>query len=209
MEEILNAITHGIGAMFALAGLIILVVLACIHGNAWHIVSVSLYGASLFLLYLASTLYHSLTNPKAKYVFKIFDHAAIYLLIAGTYTPFCLIILQGVLGWAIFGAVWSLAVSGIVLKIFFVRRFRKLSTACYIIMGWMVLAFIKPLAAAMPVAGLLWLLAGGLSYTAGALFYLDRRIPYNHAVWHLFVLGGSVSHFIAILYYVLPAKGYV
>lgn len=209
MEEILNAVTHGIGTMLALAGLIILVVLACIHGNAWHIVSVSIYGVSLFLLYLASTLYHSFTNPKAKYIFKIFDHAAIYLLIAGTYTPFSIILLPGVLGWTILGTVWTLAVGGIILKIFFVKRFKKLSTVCYIAMGWMVVVFIKPLAVALPVTGLLWLFAGGLLYTVGTLFYLYRRIPYNHAIWHLFVLGGSVSHFIAILYYVLPTKGYI
>lgn len=204
MEERLNAVTHGVGAVLALVGLSVLIVSAYLHGSIWHLVSFSIYGSSLFLLYLASTLYHSFSDRKLKYIFKIIDHAAIYLLIAGTYTPFTLVLLHGVLGWTVFGVIWGLALSGVVLKIFFVKRFKLLSTICYIIMGWFMLVLIKPLVAALPMMGLYWLIAGGLFYTVGTLFYLYRWFPYNHAVWHLFVLAGSVSHFITILRYILP-----
>ncbi|MDF2501688.1 MAG: channel protein hemolysin family [Anaerosporomusa subterranea] len=204
MEEKLNAITHGAGAILALAGLIILTVAACLHGSVWHIVSFSVYGASLFLLYLASTLYHSFSNEKLKHIFKIIDHSAIYLLIAGTYTPFTLILLHGKLGWIIFSVIWGLAGLGILLKIFFVKRFKILSTLCYLFMGWLLLIVIRPIIATLPIAGFGWLLAGGIFYTAGSVFYLWRRLPYHHAIWHLFVLAGSFSHFISVLYYVLP-----
>ncbi len=204
MEEILNAVTHGVGALLAILGLVVLAVAACMYGSIWHVVSFSVYGASLVLLYLASTLYHSFTGARIKYIFKICDHAAIYLLIAGTYTPFTLVLLHGVLGWTIFGVIWSLAFAGVVLKIFFVRRFKLLSTLCYLGMGWLILVCLKPLGAVLPAAGLGWLIAGGVFYTVGAVFYLCRRLPYHHAVWHLFVLAGSVSHFITVYYYVLP-----
>jgi hemolysin III len=205
MEERLNAVTHGIGASLALAGLSALVVSAYLYGSVWHLVSFSIYGVSLVLLYLASTLYHSFTDKKLKYIFKIIDHSAIYLLIAGTYTPFTLVLLHGILGWTIFGVVWGLAVVGVVFKIFFVKRFKVLSTICYLIMGWLMIVCIKPLVAALPTFGLYWLIAGGLFYTVGAFFYL-YRFPYNHAVWHLFVIAGSFSHFITVLYYVLPVQ---
>lgn len=204
MDEILNAITHGVGALLGIIALIVLIVAAGAQGTAWHFVSASIYGATLFLLYLASTLYHGITNKKAKYIFKIFDHAAIYLLIAGTYTPFSLLLLKGALGWTVFGVIWGLAAIGVVLKIFFVNRFKIFSTICYIFMGWLALAFVKPLAAALPLTGLWWLITGGLLYTAGTVFYHYRRFPHNHAVWHLFVLAGSISHFITVLCYVLP-----
>ncbi|KYZ77670.1 hemolysin D [Anaerosporomusa subterranea] len=204
MEEKLNAVTHGAGAVLALAGLVILTIAACLYGSVWHIVSFSVYGTSLFLLYLASTLYHSFSNEKLKHIFKIVDHSAIYLLIAGTYTPFALILLHGKLGWIIFSVIWGLAVLGILLKIFFVKRFKILSTLCYLFMGWLLLVFIKPIIATLPTAGFGWLLAGGIFYTAGSVFYLWRRLPYHHAIWHLFVLAGSFSHFISVLYYVLP-----
>lgn len=204
MEEILNAVTHGVGALLAALGLVVLTVAACTYGSVWHIVSFSMYGSSLVLLYLASTLYHSFTGTKIKHIFKIFDHAAIYLLIAGTYTPFTLVLLHGVLGWTIFGVIWSLAVVGVILTIFFVQRFKLLSTLCYLGMGWLILVCLKPLAAALPAAGMGWLIAGGIFYTVGAIFYLCQRLPYNHAVWHLFVLAGSASHFITIYFYVLP-----
>jgi len=204
MEEYLNAITHGVGAILSVLGLVVLAVAAYTHGSIWHVISFSMYGFSLVLLYLASTLYHSFTGAKIKYIFKIFDHAAIYLLIAGTYTPFTLVLLHGVLGWTIFGVIWSLACVGVVLTIFFVQRFKLLSTICYIGMGWLILVCLKPLAAVLPTAGLGWLIAGGVFYTVGAVFYLCQRLPYNHAVWHLFVLAGSVSHFITVYYYVLP-----
>lgn len=204
MEEKLNAITHGAGAVLALAGLIILTAAAWLHGSVWHIVSFSVYGTSLFLLYLASTLYHSFSNKKLKHIFKILDHSAIYLLIAGTYTPFTLILLHGQLGWTLFSVIWGLAIIGIVLKIFFVHRFTILSTLCYLSMGWLLLVVIKPIIRMLPTAGFGWLLAGGIFYTAGSIFYLWRRLPYHHAIWHLFVLAGSFAHFISVLYYVLP-----
>ena len=203
MEERINALTHGVGAALALVGLMVLLSFYYC-GSVWHQLSVFLYGGSLFLLYLASTLYHSFKNEKLKYRLKIFDHSAIYLLIAGTYTPFTLIALHGRLGWTIFAVVWSVAALGIVLKFFYARRFKVLSTLCYLAMGWFMLFAIKPLAAALPEAGMNWLLAGGAFYTLGSVFYLWRRLPYNHAVWHLFVMAGSAAHFIAVLYYVLP-----
>jgi hemolysin III len=206
MEERLNALTHGVGASLALIGLSVLVVSAYLYGGIWHIVSFSIYGTSLFLLYLASTLYHSFTNEKLKYLFKIFDHAAIYLLIAGTYTPFTLVLLHGTLGWSVFGVVWGLALIGIIFQVFFVKRFKILSTLCYLFMGWFIVICIKPLAATLPTMGLWWLIAGGLFYTVGAVFYLWKRLPYNHAIWHLFVIAGSACHFITVAYYILPFK---
>ncbi|BBB92120.1 MAG TPA: hemolysin III family protein [Methylomusa anaerophila] len=206
MEERLNAVTHGTGTILAIAGLIALTVKAYQSGSIWHLLSFSVYGASLVLLFLASTLYHSAVNEKLKYIFKVFDHAAIYLLIAGTYTPFTLIVLHGNLGWTIFGAVWALACIGIVFQLFFARRFKLLSTICYLILGWFMVIAIKPLVAALPTAGLVWVIAGGILYTVGTIFYLARRIPYSHAIWHLFVLAGSASFFITVLCYVLPIR---
>jgi len=204
MEEVMNAVTHGIGTLLAVAGLVLLTVFAYLYGEIWHIVSFSIYGTTLVLLYLASTLYHSFTNERLKYIFKILDHSAIYLLIAGTYTPFTLVPLHGVLGWTVFGLVWGLAVLGIVLKIFFVGRFKVISTLCYILMGWFIIIAIKPLIATVPTLGIMWLVIGGLFYTLGTIFYLWHKLPYNHAIWHLFVLAGSISHFIAVFFYVLP-----
>lgn len=204
MEEVMNAVTHGIGTLLAVAGLVLLTVLAYLHGDIWHIVSFSIYGTTLVLLYLASTLYHSFTNEKVKRVFKILDHSAIYLLIAGTYTPFTLVPLHGVLGWTVFGVVWGLAVIGIVFKVFFTGRFKLVSTICYLGMGWFIVFAIKPLLATVPALGMSWLFVGGLFYSLGSIFYLWKKIPYNHAIWHLFVLAGSVSHFIAVFFYVLP-----
>lgn len=204
MEEKINAITHGIGAVIAAAGLVLLVSLAYQYGSLWHIVSFSIYGGTLFLMYLTSTLYHSFRNERLKNLFKIFDHSAIYLLIAGTYTPFALIILHGWLGWTMLGIIWSLALVGIVLTIFYVHRFRKLSTLCYVLMGWLIVICIKPMLAKLDTMGMVWLAVGGAFYSVGAIFYLLKRMPYNHAVWHLFVLAGSAFHFIAVVYYVLP-----
>lgn len=204
MEEIMNAITHGIGAIFAIIGLSILTAAAYINGGAWHMASGIIFGISMVLLYLASTLYHSFTNQRIKDILKIFDHAAIYLLIAGTYTPFTLIPLHGTVGWIIFGIVWGLAFLGILLKIFFVKRFKVLSTLCYLLMGWFAVVMIDPLLSSIHIYGLYWLIAGGLFYTVGAIFYLLQRLPYHHAIWHLFVIAGSVAHFIVILNYVLP-----
>lgn len=206
MEEIMNAVTHGIGTLLAVAGLVLLTVFAYLYGEIWHIVSFSIYGTTLVLLYLASTLYHSFTNERVKYIFKILDHSAIYLLIAGTYTPFTLVPLHGTLGWSVFGLVWGLAVLGIVLKVFFVGRFKLISTVCYIAMGWLIIIAIKPLIATVAAPGIMWLIIGGLFYTLGSVFYLWHKLPYNHAIWHLFVLAGSISHFIAVFFYVLPIR---
>jgi len=206
MEEVMNAVTHGIGTLLAVAGLVLLTVFAYLYGDIWHIVSFSIYGTTLVLLYLASTLYHSFTNERLKYIFKILDHSAIYLLIAGTYTPFTLVPLHGVLGWTVFGLVWGFAILGIVLKVFFVGRFRFASTICYIVMGWFIVVAIQPLLTAVGTLGMVWLLIGGLFYTVGSVFYLWNKIPYNHAIWHLFVLAGSVCHFVAVFFYVLPIR---
>lgn len=206
MEEKLNAATHGVGTVLALIGLVTLLMSSKLHGDIWHLVSASIYGISLVLLYLASTLYHSFSNERLKYIFKIVDHAAIYLLIAGTYTPFALVLFHGVLGWTIFGVVWVMALIGVIFQVFFVKRFKILSTICYIIMGWLMLILIKPLVAALPTVGLCWLIGGGLFYTVGALFYLYRWFPYNHTVWHLFVIAGSVAHFITVYCYIMPSK---
>ncbi|SMC49612.1 PAQR family membrane homeostasis protein TrhA [Sporomusa malonica] len=204
LEELLNAITHGVGAFFALIGLGILTAAAYINGGAWHLLSFSIYGISLVLLYLSSTLYHSFSNERTKYILKIVDHAAIYVLIAGNYTPFTLIPLHGTMGWTIFSVIWGLAIIGIVFKIFFVKRFKILSTLTYLLMGWFSVVMIKPLLVALPIEGIYWLVAGGLFYTVGAIFYLAHRIPYNHAIWHLFVLAGSIAHYVVVLKYVLP-----
>jgi hemolysin III len=203
-EETLNAWTHGFGALFGLVGLTVLVVLASLRGDAWHIVSCSIYGATLVLLFSSSTLYHSCRSERAKHICRIVDHASIYLLIAGTYTPFVLVTLRGGWGWSLFGVVWGLALAGIIFQIFFVSRFRLLQTLIYLLMGWLVVVAAGPLLARVPRPGLYWLLAGGLSYTVGALFYLWKKLPYHHAVWHLFVLAGGMCHYFAILLYVLP-----
>lgn len=202
-EEIANSITHGIGALLSLAGLIILIIFSALKGSPLQTFSVIVYGTSLFLLYLASTLYHSIQHKKAKQILEIIDHSSIYLLIAGTYTPFTLVTLNGKIGWTIFITVWILALVGIILKPFFIKKFRILSTLLYIAMGWMIIFAIKPLIANLPAGGIRWLVVGGLLYTIGAVFYIWRKIPYGHMIWHLFVLGGSISHFIAVFFYVL------
>lgn len=204
-EELANSITHAIGVALSLAALVILVVYAAMQGDGWKIVSFSIYGTSLVLLYTASTLYHSFTSERARHYLKIFDHAAIYLLIAGTYTPFLLVMIRGAWGWTLFGIIWGLAIVGIIFKLFFVHRFRIVSTIIYLLMGWLIIVAFRPLIANVPENGLYWLLAGGLSYSFGVIFYLWEKIPYHHAIWHLFVLGGSIFHFFAVLFYVLPS----
>ncbi len=205
-EEIANSVTHGAGLLLSLAGLVVLVILAAKKGTPWHIVSVSVYGVTLVLLYGASTVYHAVRAPRWKHYLRIIDHSSIYLLIAGTYTPFMLVNLRGPWGWTLFGLVWGLAVAGILFKIWFVDHFAFLSTAVYVAMGWMAVIAIKPVFAAVPSGGLLWLLAGGLSYTIGVAFFAWNKLPYNHTIWHLFVLGGSISHYLAVMFYVLPAR---
>jgi hemolysin III len=202
-EERFNSITHLIGAALALAGVVILVVAASHDGHARRIVSFSIYGSTLFLLYLISTLYHGLPIGRAKQVFRVLDHQAIYLLIAGSYTPLTLISLNGVVGWWMFGVIWGMAVLGLVLDALPIRGARILPMIIYFAMGWMIVLAVKPLLDVLPFAGFIWLLAGGVFYTSGIVFYaLDRRHPWMHGVWHLFVLAGSISHYVAILVYV-------
>jgi len=205
-EEKLNVISHGIGLLLSIAALVLLVVYASKYGSVWHIVSFSIYGASLIVLYSASTFYHYVQNPKLRHRLNIFDHAAIYVLIAGTYTPFTLVVLKGWVGWTIFGVSWGLALLGIILKLFFIGRFNKISTIAYVLMGWLIIFAIKPLVLNLPFEGLMWLLSGGLSYTVGAILYSIKGIKYNHAIFHIFVLLGSFSHFMAVFFYVLPIE---
>ena len=205
-EEIAHSVTHGIGVILSVAGLVVLVTLAALRGNAWHVVSSSIFGATLIFLYTASTLYHSITHPGAKRVLRVFDHSAIFLLIAGTYTPFTLVSLRGGWGWTLFVAVWGLALVGIVYKITAKNRFRLLSVLLYLGMGWLVLVAIEPMVTTVPIPGLILLLAGGLCYTLGLIFYVWRSLPYSHAVWHVFVLAGSICHYFAVLLYVIPRQ---
>lgn len=203
-EEIANSVTHGIGLCLSLAGLAILVALASLHGGAIHVVSCAVYGSTLVAMYATSTLYHSARSPRAKRVLKILDHCSIYLLIAGTYTPFTLVTLRGGWGWTLFGVVWGMSVLGILFKAFLVHRFPVVSTLIYLTMGWLVVVAVEPLLRLTPRGALLWLVAGGIAYTAGTAFYMWKRLPYSHAVWHLFVLGGSACHYCAVVY-VVPA----
>ncbi len=203
-EEIANSVTHGVGAILSMAGLVILVVLASMHGDVWQIVSCAIFGLTMFQMYLASTLYHAIQTPRIKEALRIFDHAAIYLLIAGTYTPFTLITLRGAWGWSLFGVVWGLAVAGIIFKIFFIGRFPKVSTTIYIAMGWIAIIAIRPIIENLPFGGLMLLLGGGIAYTSGVIFYAWESQPYAHSVWHLFVLGGTVCHFLCVMFYLIP-----
>jgi len=198
-EEIANSVTHGIGLVLSIAGFVVLLVLAILRGTAWHIVACSVYGASLVCLYAASTLYHVAISPKLKRALKIFDHSAIYLLIAGTYTPFLLLNLRGPWGWSLFGVVWGLAFAGILFKLWFMDHFEHASTGVYVAMGWLVIVAAKPVLAHVPLATLIWLIAGGILYSTGVVFYVWKRLPYSHAVWHVFVLGGSICHYFAVL----------
>ncbi len=202
-EEIANAGTHGLGLALSVAGLVLMVVRAARHSDAWAVTSSAIFGATLVLLYTTSTLYHSFSGEELKRLLRKFDHAAIFLLIAGTYTPFLLVSLRGPWGWSLFGVVWGLAAVGVALKFWFTGRFRVLSTLIYIGMGWLVLAAFRPLLAALPRGGLVLLLAGGLCYTGGAAFYLWKRLPYHHAVWHLWVLAGSGCHWASVFLYVI------
>lgn len=205
-EEFASALTHGVGAALALAGGGVLIALAALHGDHWQLIASIVFGVSLLLLYVASTLYHAIQHPTAKARLKVFDHCAIYLLIAGTYTPFTLIGLRGQVGWWLFAAIWTLAVLGVVFKLFYTGRFKLLSTAIYIAMGWLVILAIKPLLAALDNWTFGWLLAGGVFYTLGTVFYHRPSLRYSHAVWHLFVIAGSVCHYVAVMAQVLPVR---
>ena len=202
-DEIANALTHGLGAVAALAGGAVLITLAAIYGDGWQLGASIVFGVCLLLLYTASTLYHAIQHPVVKGRLKVLDHCAIYLLIAGTYTPFTLIGLRGPWGWALFAAIWTLAIAGIGFKLFYTGRFKLLSTLFYIAMGWLVIIAIKPMLSALDGPTLGWLLAGGGFYTLGTFFYHRESIRYSHAIWHLFVIAGSVCHFVAVTRQVL------
>ena len=203
-EVIANVATHAVGSLLAVAGLVLLVVFSSCHGTVRHIVSCSIYGATLWLMFLMSTVYHSLPDGAAKKTLRIFDHCAIYLVIAGTYTPFTLAVLPPECGWSIFGVIWGLAIMGIVQKIFFINRWPLLSTILYIMMGWIIVIAAKPMFAHLPMGGIIFLVAGGVAYTLGALFYVFDDKPYLHAVWHLFVLIGAICQYFSIFFFVIP-----
>ncbi len=200
-EEIAHGISHGIGAALSIVGLVVLIVCAVSTGDAWHIVSFSIFGGALIVLYVASTLYHSLPMPHVKLALKRFDHSAIFLLIAGTYTPFMLVTLRGVWGWSLFGVVWGLAVLGVLIKVFCpISKFETASVVLYVVMGWLCVIAAKQLFTNLSHTSLMFLVLGGVCYTVGVVFYVWEKLPYNHAVWHLFVLGGSIFHYFSVLY---------
>jgi hemolysin III len=196
--ELANTVTHGIGVLASIAALTLLVIHAARGGDPWEVVGVSIFGATLILLYLASTMYHAVERPSLKQRLKVMDHSAIYLLIAGTYTPFMLGVLRGGWGWSMFGVIWGLAAAGVVFKLMLTGRYPRLSTFIYVLMGWLVLIAAVPMFTLMTRETLTWLIAGGVTYTAGTAFYHNHRIPQAHAIWHLFVLGGSVCHALAV-----------
>ncbi len=205
VEERINIGSHALGVLLAIAATVWMVIRAARFGGVWEVVSVSIFGVSLIVLYLVSTLYHSTRDDRLRRRMRVADHATIYLLIAGTYTPFTLLVLQGVVGWVVFGVSWSMAFAGVVLKLFYTGRFEKLSTFMYVFMGWLIVFAIDPLVENLSPQGLQWLLAGGISYTVGAVLYAIRQIPYNHAMFHVFVLGGSACHVVAVYFHVLGA----
>ncbi len=202
-EEIAHSVIHGVGMILAIVAMAVLIAHVSASGTARHIVSCSIYGASLIFLYAASTLYHTIQHPRAKSVLQVFDHSAIFLLIAGSYTPFTLVNLRGRWGWSLFGLIWGLAILGIALQFSLLRRFSFLRVVLYVVMGWAAVVAIKPLSASVPPAGLALLVAGGVTYTAGIGFYLWHRLPYHHAIWHGFVLAGSGLHFLAVFYSII------
>jgi hemolysin III len=205
-EEIVNSVIHGIGAGLSIAGSTLLVVLAVLYGDVYQIVSFSVYGTTLVILYLASTLYHSFRHPVAKRVFKVIDHASIFFLIAGTYTPFLLVAIRSAWGWTLLVIIWGLAILGVSFKALFIHRFQRLSVLAYILMGWLGVVALKELLVNIPLGGLIWLAVGGVVYTVGVVFYVLKRTRYAHAIWHAFVLGGSICHYLAVLLYLAPAR---
>lgn len=206
LEEKINVTTHAFGLLLSLVALVFLLIRAYVHGNTRSIVSFAVFGLSLVFLYAVSTLYHSAKKPESRSRLRIYDHASIYVLIAGTYTPFTLITLNGTTGWVIFGISWGLAISGIILKLFFTGKYHLLSTLMYIFMGWVIVFAINPLIENLSSPGLLWLLAGGVAYTVGAVLYSVRKIRFNHTIFHIFVLIGSFSHFMSVYFHVLPIE---
>jgi len=207
LEEKTNIISHAIGLVLSVVALVFLVIKASFHGNGWHIVSVAIFGASLIALYAASTFYHNAKEPGIRSRLRILDHATIYVLIAGTYTPLTIITLDSSTGWVIFGVSWGMALAGVILKLFFTGKFNVVSTVMYVFMGWVIVFAIKPLINNLAIEGLLWLFAGGVAYTTGAIIYSVKKIKFNHAIFHMFVLMGSFCHFVAVYFYVLPSSG--
>ncbi|PVE66202.1 PAQR family membrane homeostasis protein TrhA [Priestia megaterium] len=203
-EEIANAITHGVGAVLSIVGLTLLIVLSSLEGTPWHVISFTIYGVTMLLLYVSSTLVHSFPEGKVKDLFEIFDHSSIYLFIAGTYTPFLFTAVKGTTGWTLFGIVWGIALAGIVFKAFFVKKFLFISTILYVFMGWMIVFAWDSLTQNIAHQGIVLLVVGGVLYTIGAVFYVWRGFRFHHMIWHMFVLGGTVLHFLAIILYVLP-----
>lgn len=205
LEEVIHAITHGVGVLLSIGGLSWMLYLSIAAADPWRIVASSIYGATLIALFLASTVYHSMYASRHREIFKLLDHCAIYLLIAGTYTPFLLVAMRTDTGWWLFGSIWALATAGIVKKLWFRHRFPKLALFSYLAMGWLIVVAAPQMAEAIGSNGMAWLFAGGICYSVGAIFYAMERIPFNHAVWHVFVLGGGVCHFLGVVWYVLPS----
>jgi hemolysin III len=203
-EEFLHAFSHGAGAILSIGGLTWMLYISIAASDPWRIVASIVYGLSLVLLFMASTLYHTFHSSSHKHVFKLLDHCAIYLLIAGTYTPFLLVAMRTNIGWWLFGIVWALATAGILTKLWFRHRFPRVSLVSYLLMGWLVVIIIPQVAEAIGKNGILWLAAGGASYTVGAFFYAQKQMAYSHVIWHVFVLVGSICHFLAIAWHVLP-----
>lgn len=204
-EEVANAITHGIGALFSIAGLVVLILTAATEGTALHVVSFTIFGSTMLILYFSSTMAHALPPGKTKDLFEIFDHASIYLFIAGTYTPIIFHVIQGTLGWTMFGIVWGIALGGIIFKAFFTKRFLITSTLLYVLMGWIVVLGWNQIVANLHPTGLMLLVVGGMFYTFGCIFYVWRGFPYHHLVWHLFVIFGTVCHYFCVLLFLLPS----
>lgn len=204
-EEIANSVSHGIGAVTSAVGLGFLIWLSVEYGDVWYVVSTTIYGVSLILLYSASTLYHAIPHPRAKRIFQLIDHSMIFVLIAGTYTPFALVSLRGPWGWSLFAVVWGIAIAGILLEIMKKERIKWLSLSLYLGLGWMAVVVIKPMLEMVPAVGLLFLLAGGLSYSLGVVFYVRKQMAYHHAIWHVFVMAGSALHYCAVLFGVVLA----
>jgi hemolysin III len=205
-EEIVNAVTHGIGALLSVVALVLLIVFSCLYSSPWHVVSFTIYGVTMLMLFVSSTLLHSFPEGKLKDLFEIFDHSSIYLFIAGTYTPFLFVVIRGALGWSLFGVIWGIAIAGIVFKAFFTKRFLFLSTLFYVAMGWLIVIAWNPLTASLPHSGLVLLILGGALYTLGTVFYVWRAFPYHHAIWHVFVLAGAIMHFLTVILYLTPMK---
>jgi hemolysin III len=205
IEEKINIISHAFGFISSIVAMILLVTHANLHGDVRHIVSFSIFGASLIILYAVSTFYHSAQKAESRIRLRVVDHASIYILIAGTYTPFTLVTLHGKIGWVIFGISWGLAITGMILKLFFTGKYNLISSIMYVLIGWIIVFALKPLINNLPLEGLLWLFAGGISYTIGAILYSIKKIKFNHAIFHMFVLFGSFCHFMTVFFYVLPS----